>query len=142
MVDSSKTEEEIKPLLPVPAEEPIVQVDEGPGSQASASFIPIIGLMVFGVTVGWFVGYVNGSILWVIPAVAIISGMTHRKIMHFRKYLLHSIIRLSEKGKVKPARYNRSLIFVRLTITRKVWSGSILFLKGSGLFSSLPSVPR
>jgi len=87
-------------IQPPPKDDPIVQVDEGPGGQTSAGFMPIIALMIFGVTAGWIIGHYNGSILWIIPCVAIVSGLTHRRIKNFRKYLLHALIRLSEKQKV------------------------------------------
>lgn len=93
---------ETAPLLvpPPPAQvEPVVlqPQDEGP---TAATILPVLGLFVFGVSAGWIIGHYQGSMLWIIPAIAIISGLTHRRLAHFKKYLLHSIIRLGQRERV------------------------------------------
>lgn len=69
-------------------------------AQTAASFIPILGLLIFGIGAGWVIGHFHGSMLWILPAIAAISGLAHRRISHFKKYLLHMIIRTGEKERV------------------------------------------
>ncbi len=92
---------ETAPLLPPqPADPEASSGQTEDGSKASTSFLPVIALLIFGVVAGWLIGHYNGSLLWIIPAIAIISGITHRRIAHFKKYLLHAILRTGDKERV------------------------------------------
>ena len=68
--------------------------------KATESFMPILALLIFAIGAGWAVGHFNGSVLWLAPVIAIIGGVTNRRIFHFKRYLLHSIIRTGEKERV------------------------------------------
>lgn len=93
------------PLLPTtnappPAPEGIVSVVEDTDGRTSVSFLPILGLLIFGVGAGWIIGVYRGSFLWMVPCIALISGLAQRRIAHFKTYLLHAIIRTADKQRL------------------------------------------
>lgn len=90
------------PGTPQPADAPVTNED----GQASASFMPILGLLIFAIGAGWAVGRFGASVLWLAPVMAIIGGVTNRRIALFKRYLLHSILRNGEKERVKLVKYN------------------------------------
>lgn len=102
------------PLLPPPSPPPQAVELNPAESGATSSFIPILGLLLFGIAAGWLIGFFNGSLLWLVPVIAIIAGVTMRRIVHFKKYLLHSIIRISEKERVAlicPCEHSSTIFF-------------------------------
>lgn len=68
--------------------------------KGNVSFMPILALLFLALGAGWAVGHFQASFLWLAPVVAIIGGVTNRRILHFKRYLLHSIIRIGEKERV------------------------------------------
>lgn len=88
----------VPPQPPAQTEAVVLQPQEE--GQTAATFLPVLGLFVFGVSAGWVIGHYQGSMLWIIPAIAIISGLTHRRLALFKKYLLHSIVRLGQRERV------------------------------------------
>lgn len=82
-------------------EDAIISSDNtGTGGRQSATFLPLLALLLFGMGAGYLIGRFHGSLLWLVPVVAVIAGVSQRRIIHFKRYLLHSIIRTGEKQRV------------------------------------------
>lgn len=138
MPPETNVKDEQAPLLPANQQQPAAlpavstlpsqplatSTGDASDGQTAASFIPILGLLIFGIGAGWVIGHYHGSMLWIIPAIAVISGLAHRRISHFKKYLLHMIIRTGEKERVY--RYSLHSVYsfwFRLKDIWRVWSG-------------------